>query len=245
MLVVCTKLGVVEEIALYDHLVGRNAVIPCSDLEQRSLVHGIGDRFAHTDIVKRRLGAAGVERPEGPAGIAAEIDVGVFVVPNRRHLVQRDVRGVVVASAQSERTVSHFPQVEFDRVDIGLTFHPVIREFRTLQRQLRDPFLKDKGACADRLGDVAVPALGFGRDDPGLCNQVEEGRERRSQLDHERVIVGCRETLDLLHRGGQPAARDLVADAFEVGHNVGGGHFAAVVELDALTDLEAVGEAVG
>ncbi len=134
-----------------------------------------------------------------------------------------------------------------EAVDAIRTAHVrnIVVEAHQLDVAVRHVFGILVGACAGELRLVRL-GIGFlGRDDDGRrarrAERLEEGRRRLLHLQRDFVVAG---DVDAGDRVEEVAGRADLRVAIERRLDVGGGHLLAVVEFDALAQLEDVRETV-
>ena len=251
------RLGLLEILlALGDALVGRGehrcerAVVADVGLareeavDQRTAVDGQRHRLSHALVVERLLVVAHVH----------------LAVHRRAQLDHRDLRVVEQRPAAGRREVHENVDVAaLQRQDLRLLLGI---ELDLLAVELRDPALVpvigvlDVGDAGVRRVLVELPRAGAGerllplpaevlRNDDRVvvvgADQVGEVAVRRVELEDHRARIGCLRRVLREHPGER---RQRVGAALRVrqrvdrGRDVLRGHWRAVVELDALADLE-------
>ena len=212
------------------------------------LVDGVGDRLAHLGIIEGLL--LGVHRQVAQHDRWRRHHLELRLRLQRFRLLIRDgiseVRFAGLHHCRPRIVVDD--RLPGDRVHLGIALLPVAVELGDLQIVGALPFDEFEWAGPDRIGRDVLAVLGHRRRADHHARRVREIVQERGkgrlQGDLRRVIV---DDFGLADIAVKPIALQLVVgigDAIEIGLDRGGIEVRAVVKLDALLELDGVGETV-
>ena len=247
-----------------DELPGWNRLAFHHLVDDRRPVDRLGDRLAHARILERILGErlaglVGDERRHVAVAVQVEIDEAVsdgavdaeaLVLLELRHVRRRHVLDRLDVAGQQRCDARSILRQEAQRHFFpGRRAAPVRVVSRELDAVAFDIADELVGTGADgRLAAVEILGRGFRRrlrDHHHLRHVGRHQRIRRGRLEADRIRIDDDDFLDLLgERGERRRAVGHRRDALDRRDDVGRGEVAAVMELDAVAQLELPGQRV-